>query len=194
MSAARGLSAATVPFAAEILPPRRPLSGPAVEIVRLRASSDSIFFRIACHGEETVKRLIAFKVLEVAGRGITSSRLFCFRRVSLRNDDDDCGVPDTPDDIDRGRPAPTGDSRPSAGKCTAAPVRCPWLDGRGILDDIASRVGREGGKVFASGAYSRNVQCLLILIYRSCCVTLRTRALNWDSDLINIRQLARRTT
>lgn len=49
VNAARGFNAATVPFAAEALPPRRGREGPlVVDIVRLRASSDSIFLRIAC--------------------------------------------------------------------------------------------------------------------------------------------------
>ena len=49
VSAGLGLSAATVPFATAGFPPRFPrLCWWVVEIVRFRASSDSIFFRIAC--------------------------------------------------------------------------------------------------------------------------------------------------
>lgn len=83
VSAGLGFRAATVPFVAVRLArfPGRPLC--VVDIVRLRASSDSIFLRMAC--------TVVSRQCRQRGQGLvrrepparrTSSRLVCLRRVS----------------------------------------------------------------------------------------------------------------
>lgn len=152
VSAASGLRAATVPFAAVTFPPRRFRNGPpVVEMVRLRASSDSIFFRIAYNSitsqhQNNFKRVkqthssacdsLCYRKQRREDALLTSSRLLCFRRVSFKNDPDACECePDTPDAMLSGLfgGRPSGESRPSVGKCTAGGGRACDA-GWGIFD------------------------------------------------------------